>query len=331
MLTELTTSDALSSLGEFANKPIIELLKQFIPFLSNSKGMMDSEFKSLLVKLSIAEKKGTPIQIRLAQEVEEWAEVLDDDIKTRLYVIGNSSIAELFNHISSDKERFFFSIIEDLKDDIEDIDGDEVEIFTEGINNYLYLVQNPHLLDEVDQRLPLEILTLTEKEEKDLTPNEKIKIVCAVYNIKEAFVKIMKKMFKEILLVHSQMDYYQRILDYQHEITNKEQPIDTDESNKKILVGIPNVERTSKDKITTLTSTQTTYLFSLLREKGIILKEKNYQSASNISLTIKLQTGYNEQNIRAKLDKYENIDSDDKIVVQKKVQEILSLINSHLK
>lgn len=327
MLEDLTTNQIPEILGEFAKVPIIDLLKIYVNSFSNNENWWKSEFKSLLVKLSVAEKRGTSVKDRLKQEIEEWAVILDDDVKSRLYVVGNDTIIDIFAQISNNEDKSFLTIFEDLKDDLDDSKYDDIDIFFEGLNSYLTILQTPDYLDGIEEKMPFEIQTLMKKNENELTKNEKLKVLIAVWNFPDSFVKLMKKLIREILLVHSEMDYYQRILDYQAEILENEVPDEEEQIGKKLCVPIPKVERSPKDNITSLTLEQTTYLISLLRESRVFLQDKNYQPAINIAMSTKLMTGYNEQNIR---DKYDNIDRLDKFVVQDKLKEISKLITSHL-
>ena len=160
--------------------------------------------------------------------------------------------------------------------------------------------------------------------------SQKVQFFNSFIGFSESSIKIIRTFLKEIVQVHYEMEYYQKLIDYQYEFSKDEIPIES-ENGKKILVALPKVERSPNDRITSLTSEQTTYLFSLLRESRIILNEKNYQPASNIALSIKLMTGYNDQNIRAKLDKYDKIDKYDIRVVLEKIEKINILINRHLK
>ena len=171
---------------------------------------------------------------------------------------------------------------------------------------------------------------LSQEEITKMNFSQKVHFFNSLFGFSESSIKIIRTFLKEIVQVHYEMEYYQKLIDYQHEISQDEIPVEN-VNVKKILVALPKVERNSTDRITSLTSQQTTYLFSLLRESHIILKEKNYQSASNIALSIKLMTGYNLQNIRAKLDKYDSFDRLDLFVVQEKIKELNILINSHLK
>ncbi len=330
MLENLTTNQIGGILGEFAHLPIIDLLKIYVNSFSNNENWWKSEFKSLLVKLKVAEKRGTSVKDRLKQEIEEWAVILDDDVKSRLYVLGNDTIPDIFAQISNDEDKSFLTIFEDLKDDLDDSKYDDIDIFFEGLNSYLTVLQTPDYMDGIEEKMPFEIQALMKKNENELTKNEKLKILIAVWNFPDSFVKLMKKMIREILLVHSEMDYYQRILDYQEEILVNEVPDEEVQTGKKLCVPIPKVERSSNDKITSLTLEQTTYLISLLRESRVFLQDKNYQPAINIAMSTKLMTGYNDQNIRTKLDKYGEIHRLDKIVVQEKLKEINNLITSHL-
>lgn len=327
MLQEFKINDFFILIGKYANTPIIKLIRENVNSVFGSKGTQDADFRVLMHRLEIAERKGVSNQTRLEQEINEYAEILDDESKSRLYVIGNSSISEVYSQIS-DGDNSMMDVLKDLKHNFEDEEIDDSDVIIQEFNN-IYKFQDPEYLQSIEERVSPEVKLLMQKSITELSSKEMMQITLAVCGFSDNFIKSTRKLFKEILLVHSQMEYYQRIVDYRDENFSINESEDNP-TDKKISIPYPKVTRSPNDKITSLTSNQTTYLFSLLRGHGIIIKEKNYQPASNISLAIKAITGYNEQNIRAYLDKVENTDKYDKIVVKEKVEDLLKLINRHL-
>ncbi len=327
MLQEFKINDFFTLIGEYANIPLIELIRENVNSVFSSKGTQDADFRILMHRLEIAERKGVSNQIRLEQEINEYAEILDDELRSRLYVIGNSTIIEVYSQIT-DGDISMMDVLKDLKHNFEDEEIEDSDLFIQELNNF-YNFQDPEYFQSIEERISPEVKLLMQKSITELTSREIFQIILAVCDFSDNFIKLMRKLSKEILSVHSQMEYYQRIVDYRDENFSINE-LEEDQTDKKISIPYPKVTRSPNDKITSLTSNQTTYLFSLLRGYGIIIQEKNYQPASNIALAIKAMTGYNEQNIRVKLDKFEDIDKYDKIVVKEKIEELLKLINRHL-
>ena len=320
-----------SLIGRFGEISLIDIIREFnISLLS--RGFQEIEFKTLIHKLAIAEKRGISKKERLQQEIDEWATLLDDDKKSRLYTMGNSSVIEVFSSVTNDKETGMVELLKNLKDDITDLEDEvdeEATIFISELDNVILNLKNPQYFESISESISPEIQLLQEKSLEEMTVTEFFKVISAHTRFPDEFIKVIKKVAKEILLAHSQMDYFQKIIDYKYELY-PEEDLEEELSSKKISIALPKVERSANDKITSLTLDQTTYLFSLLREQGIILKEKNYQSASNIALAIKILTGYNDQNVRAKLDKNDDINRFDKNVVQGKIKKINDLITKEL-
>lgn len=327
MLQKFKINDFFALIGEYASIPLIELIRENVSSVFGSKGTLDTDFKILMHRLQIAERKGVSNQTRLEQEINECAEILDDELRSRLYVIGNSSIIEVYSQIA-DGDIYMMDVLKDLEHNFEDEELEDSDIFIQEFNNF-YNFQDPEYFQSIEARISPEVRQLMQKSITELTSKEIIQIITAVCDFSDNFIKLMRRLSKEILLVHSQMEYYQRIVNYRDENFSIKESGE-EQTDKKIGIAYPKVTRSTNDKITSLTANQTTYLFSLLRVYGIVLQEKNYQPASNIALAIKALTGYNEQNIRVKLDKFEDIDRYDKIVVKEKVEDLLRLINRHL-
>lgn len=214
MLEELTTSEFAKVIGHLAQKPIVEILKELSNSMANNDGWWEAEFRGFLVKLKVAERRGMPVLKRLQQEIEEWAEILDDDTKTRLYIMGNDTVPQLFERISNNKEQKFLSIIHNLQDNLEEIEDSDEEslIFVNEINNLFDNFQDPIFFENIESRVPPDILVLMQKE-SDISIDEILKIIIAINQFSPQFIKLMKKISREIILSHSQMEYYQRIID----------------------------------------------------------------------------------------------------------------------
>lgn len=223
-----------------------------------------------------------------------------DKIKSMASLIQKSSIWNELGH----KQKVFFIAIRNLPSNFIKPDVPFREAYR-----------------EILRRLNIRILTEKDKKSKPTTINRQLKEFANRLFYDHFQVELNK-------LLQNELKQYFEVSEYQ--LVNIIQELD-DPSARKISIALPKVERSAKDKITALTSDQTTYLFSLLRQKGVILNEKNYQSASNVALAIKILTGYNDQNIRAKLDKNDTIDRMDKFVVQEAIKEINGLIDRELK
>jgi hypothetical protein len=99
--------------------------------------------------------------------------------------------------------------------------------------------------------------------------------------------------------------------------------LSSDEEKNKIKVSNPKIQRKAHDKATSLTLSQTAYLFKLLREQKVIFKDPSYQSAESIYKAIYLLTGYNTQNLKTEMNK-KNVSEEDKVVMQKIIKSLSS-------
>lgn len=333
ILEKSTANDFINLISEQGEERlIIDLLRQQGQYFDNRNEVwFMSEFKGFMQRLKIAGQRGTPIKDRLQQEIDEWADLLDDDYKSRLYVLGNESIQTGFVMLSGNNpDENIMSLVNEMEIDDTNDDGEDLILLQEELINLKNRVSTPDGLMSFIERVAEKTEHLSQEEIERMNFSQKVQFFNSFIGFSESSIKIIRTFLKEIVQVHYEMEYYQKLIDYQYEFSKDEIPIES-ENGKKILVALPKVERSPNDRITSLTSEQTTYLFSLLRESRIILNEKNYQPASNIALSIKLMTGYNDQNIRAKLDKYDKIDKYDIRVVLEKIEKINSLINRHLK
>lgn len=111
------------------------------------------------------------------------------------------------------------------------------------------------------------------------------------------------------------------------------------EENKKenlkiIKIRKPKVEkRTKTDDFTELSNTQTALLFHYLKKSKAIINDFTIQSDTEISKAISTITGYSDNTIRRKLsqaNKIKEIDKEDLVVTQKKLKEVIQLINKDL-
>lgn len=223
-----------------------------------------------------------------------------DKIKSTAFLIQKTS---LWNELGHNEKRFFLAI-KNLRSNLISADLP----FTQAYR-------------EILRRLNIRLLTEKDKKIKPTTINRQLKEFVNRLFYDHFQVELNKLLQKELKQYFEVSDY--QLADIVEESKNS--------SDRKISAVLPKVKRSANDGITTLALDQTTYLFSLLREQGIILKEKNYQSASNIALAIKILTGYNEQNVREKLDKNDSIDRMDKFVVQEKLKKVNVLIVNELK
>lgn len=126
-----------------------------------------------------------------------------------------------------------------------------------------------------------------------------------------------------ILFIHSQEQYYELLKTKERQLKG--------EVNISLEMPESKIRRSNNDNLTSLSLEQTIFLFSILQEAKIVFNEKFYLPSFKFASSINMLTGYNTQNLRVANSKKDTISKFDKIVVQKKVQEILTLINSHLK
>ena len=125
------------------------------------------------------------------------------------------------------------------------------------------------------------------------------------------------------LFIHSQEQYYELLKTKERQLKG--------EVNTSLEMPESRIRRSNNDNLTSLSLEQTIFLFSILQEAKVVFNEKFYLSSFKFANSINMLTGYNTQNLRVANSEKDTITKFDKIVVQKKVQEILTLINSHLK
>lgn len=92
-------------------------------------------------------------------------------------------------------------------------------------------------------------------------------------------------------------------------------------------------KRTKYDKFTTLSADQTSVLFHYLKKSKVVLNDTSLQKDTEIAKAVSTMTGYSENSIRQGLiqaKKIDEINKDDLRVTQKKLKEIIRLIDKDL-
>lgn len=302
-------------LGDKATMPLIEIIRHYFPDVDDKlKNTFQTEFKTLMILLDLAEAMGKTRLERLNTAIEEWYEEIEDEDKISLHSsVFDKSPSELIDeHFKIGNLPFIVASIAKVENELQDEVG-------EWLLNLMQQALNGSIRElNIDlTKIDVKYHSMSKEEFFALPTAEKINLIGQLIDAPPAFIAKFYNGLIDALRFSHQKSHFNRLLAYKKSIV-----IDESESEnlapdiKKIEAQLPKLkQRMANDGITSLSLTQTALFFNMLREHKIIFKDESYQTKENIYKAIQILTGYNKQNIKTAMNLKE-YEASDKVVVQ---------------
>ena len=314
-----------SMLGSYQEMTILDILKKYMVFTdSGLKMVFDVEFESFLQRLDRAEKMGIKRVDKINAEIKEWNERIEEDEFSEIILLMiNKTVPQLFSANQSMMDNSSTGMIMQMLTNEEDDELsnqiiEEVSLLLDRYNEAYF--NNPvfsknGITAEVMEKL---------MENPSTTIFEKVNYVSDFFGLSGLLSKQVIKVAENMLRKMSQIDYFDRLVEYRDSL-GYESNTDTTKSLT-IPIKIKNVK---KGKEIDLEQDAYAILVHYFKKGRIFLNEDIYLSDVSSSKAMQILSGYHHDNIRKKLGSLA-FTYNQKVVVKEKLQEVIALIDKDL-
>ena len=314
-----------SMLGSYQEMTILDILKKYMVFTdSGLKMVFDVEFESFLQRLDRAEKMGIKRVDKINAEIKEWNDRIEEDEFSEIILLMiNKTVPQLFSANQSMMDNSSTGMIMQMLTNEEDDELsnqiiEEVSLLLDRYNEAYF--NNPvfsknGITAEVMEKL---------MENPSTTIFEKVNYVSDFFGLSGLLSKQVIKVAENMLRKMSQIDYFDRLVEYRDSL-GYESNTDTTKSLT-IPIKIKNVK---KGKEIDLEQDAYAILVHYFKKGRIFLNEDIYLSDVSSSKAMQILSGYHHDNIRKKLGSLA-FTYNQKVVVKEKLQEVIALIDKDL-
>ncbi len=314
---------AVRRMGNKAKKTLLELARESFPDTDlYIKGVFDSAFDSFLTNLDLAQDIGRSKKDVLKKEIEEWYEIISDEEIVRLHTnVWNKTLEEFLSTVRFNEETMNLVTIAYSENSF-------ANVFFEKLLRFANEFQKKQGMAIDVSRIDVKYRTISDSEFAALPLLTQIQIQAKLMGIDDNPVGELQKYSIDGIRYFYQKEYFKKLIDYKNSFDPEEEEFETKDY---LRIKLPRVkQRIANDGLTTLSQSQTVAFIQIIKDSGIILRDKAFQSNTQIAKAFQVLTGYGSENTRQKLSS-PKVDKDALIVVQRKLSDIIRLIDRMLK